>query len=208
MVTPANATRLLCRAMFGIWLIAVCGMGIIALGDGTSSGNLLALMFTRPAVRPPVTPPPAAPPRQQPPVQEAVPAPAPEPAPQPVPAVPAGWQELPHGKKPGSGRIFPPRLEVRKDGSLLLLFAYEGTLGEHTVITPANITSRSVDIHGRWSAQVTVDARPQTGCVQRLQIASHPTWIRISAISRGGHPLAADASYSDKELRIIFSQRP
>lgn len=205
MVTPANATRLLCRAMFGVWLLAVCGMALVALGGGSSTGNLLALMFTRPVARTPVTPPPPQPLAQA----ESTPEPAPAaatPEPQPVAEV-SPWRDLPHGKRPGKGRLYPPRIEVRKDGSLLLLFAYEGTPGEHTVITPANVTSRSVDLHGQWSAQVTVNARPQSGCVQRLQIASHPSWIRVSAVSRGGKPLDADVSYSDKDIRIIFHPR-
>ncbi|HIX41449.1 MAG TPA: hypothetical protein H9857_11745 [Candidatus Desulfovibrio intestinigallinarum] len=205
MVTPANATRLLCRAMFGVWLLAVCGMALVALGGGSSTGNLLALMFTRPVARTPVTPPPPQPLAQAEPTPEPAPAAA-TPEPQPVAEV-SPWRDLPHGKRPGKGRLYPPRIEVRKDGSLLLLFAYEGTPGEHTVITPANVTSRSVDLHGQWSAQVTVNARPQSGCVQRLQIASHPSWIRVSAVSRGGKPLDADVSYSDKDIRIIFHPR-
>ncbi|WP_300810069.1 hypothetical protein [uncultured Desulfovibrio sp.] len=205
MVTPANATRLLCRAMFGVWLLAVCGMALVALGGGSSTGNLLALMFTRPVARTPVTPPPPQPLAQAEPTPEPAPAAA-TPEPQPVAEV-SPWRDLPHGKRPGKGRLYPPRIEVRKDGSLLLLFAYEGTPGEHTVITPANVTSRSVDLHGQWSAQVTVNARPQNGCVQRLQIASHPSWIRVSAVSRGGKPLDADVSYSDKDIRIIFHPR-
>ena len=205
MVTPANATRLLCRAMFGVWLLAVCGGALDALGGGSSTGNLLALMFTRPVARAPVTPPPPQPLAQAEPTPEPAPAPA-TPEPQPVAEV-SPWKDLPHGKRPGRGRLYPPRIEVRKDGSLLLLFAYEGTPGEHTVITPANVTSRSVDLHGQWSAQVTVNARPQSGCVQRLQIASHPSWIRVSAVSRGGRPLDADVSYSDKDIRIIFHPR-
>lgn len=205
MVTPANATRLLCRAMFGVWLLAVCGMALVALGGGSSTGNLLALMFTRPVARTPVTPPPPQPLAQAEPTPEPTPAAA-TPEPQPVAEV-SPWRDLPHGKRPGKGRLYPPRIEVRKDGSLLLLFAYEGTPGEHTVITPANVTSRSVDLHGQWSAQVTVNARPQSGCVQRLQIASHPSWIRVSAVSRGGKPLDADVSYSDKDIRIIFHPR-
>lgn len=205
MVTPANATRLLCRAMFGAWLLAVCGMALVALGGGSSTGNLLALMFTRPVARAPVTPPPPPLLAQAEPTPEPAPAPV-TPEPQPAPEV-SPWRDLPHGKRPGKGRLFPPRIEVRKDGSLLLLFAYEGTPGEHTVITPANITSRSVDLHGQWSAQVTVNARPRNGCVQRLQIASHPSWIRVSAVSRDGRPLDADASYSDREIRIIFHPR-
>ncbi len=205
MVTPANATRLLCRAMFGVWLLAVCGMALVALGGGSSTGNLLALMFTRPVARTPVTPPPPQPLAQAEPTPEPAPAAA-TPEPQPVAEI-SPWRDLPHGKRPGKGRLYPPRIEVRKDGSLLLLFAYEGTPGEHTVITPANVTSRSVDLHGQWSAQVTVNARPQSGCVQRLQIASHPSWIRVSAVSRGGKPLDADVSYSDKDIRIIFHPR-
>ena len=205
MVTPANATRLLCRAMFGVWLLAVCGMALVALGGGSSTGNLLALMFTRPVARTPVTPPPPQPLAQAEPTPEPAPAAA-TPEPQPVAEV-SPWRDLPHGKRPGKGRLYPPRIEVRKDGSLLLLFAYEGTPGEHTVITPANVTSRSVDLHGQWSAQVTVNARPQSGCVQRLQIASHPSWIRVSAVSRGGKPLDADVSYSNKDIRIIFHPR-
>ena len=205
MVTPANATRLLCRAMFGVWLLAVCGMALVALGGGSSTGNLLALMFTRPVARTPVTPPPPQPLAQAEPTPEPAPAAA-TPEPQPVAEV-SPWRDLPHGKRPGKGRLYPPRIEVRKDGSLLLLFAYEGTPGEHTVITPANVTSRSVDLHGQWSAQVTVNARPQSGCVQRLQIASHPSWIRVSAVSRCGKPLDADVSYSDKDIRIIFHPR-
>lgn len=205
MVTPANATRLLCRAMFGVWLLAVCGMALVALGGGSSTGNLLALMFTRPVARTPVTPPPPQPLAQAEPTPEPAPAAA-TPEPQPVAEV-SPWRDLPHGKRPGKGRLYPPRIDVRKDGSLLLLFAYEGTPGEHTVITPANVTSRSVDLHGQWSAQVTVNARPQSGCVQRLQIASHPSWIRVSAVSRGGKPLDADVSYSDKDIRIIFHPR-
>ena len=205
MVTPANATRLLCRAMFGVWLLAVCGMALVALGGGSSTGNLLALMVTRPVARTPVTPPPPQPLAQAEPTPEPAPAAA-TPEPQPVAEV-SPWRDLPHGKRPGKGRLYPPRIEVRKDGSLLLLFAYEGTPGEHTVITPANVTSRSVDLHGQWSAQVTVNARPQSGCVQRLQIASHPSWIRVSAVSRGGKPLDADVSYSDKDIRIIFHPR-
>lgn len=205
MVTPANATRLLCRAMFGVWLLAVCGMALVALGGGSSTGNLLALMFTRPVARTPVTPPPPQPLAQAEPTPEPAPAAA-TPEPQPVAEV-SPWRDLPHGKRPGKGRLYPPRIEVRKDGSLLLLFAYEGTPGEHTLITPANVTSRSVDLHGQWSAQVTVNARPQSGCVQRLQIASHPSWIRVSAVSRGGKPLDADVSYSNKDIRIIFHPR-
>ena len=205
MVTPANATRLLCRAMFGVWLLAVCGMALVALGGGSSTGNLLALMFTRPVARTPVTPPPPQPLAQAEPTPEPAPAAA-TPEPQPVAEI-SPWRDLPHGKRPGKGRLYPPRIEVRKDGSLLLLFAYEGTPGEHTVITPANVTSRSVDLHGQWSAQVTVNARPQSGCVQRLQIASHPSWIRVSAVSRGGKPLDADVSYSNKDIRIIFHPR-
>lgn len=205
MVTSANATRFLCRLMLGVWLLAVGGMAVVALGGGASTGNLLALMFTRPVARTPVTPPvpqqPAPAPQTPSPTQAQEP---PAPAPQPVPAAASQWRDLPRGKRPGKGRVFPPRMEVRKDGSLLLLFPYEGSLGEHTLITPVNITSRSVDIHGQWSAQVTVDARPQDGCVRRLQIASHPRWIRISAVARRDAPLDADVSYSDKELRVIF----
>lgn len=206
MVTPANATRLLCRAMFGIWLLAVCGMALAAFGGGASTGNLLALMFTQPVPRTPVTPP--TPPTPRPPARtEPAPAPSVPSAPAPTAAADTQWRDLPHGRRPGKGRLHPPRLEVRDDGSLQLLFAYEGTPGEHTVITPVNITSRSVDLHGQWSAQVTVDVRPRNGCVQRLQIASHPSWIRVSAVSRGGRPLDAAASYSDRDIRIIFHPR-
>lgn len=207
MVTSANAQRLLCRIMLAAWLIAVCGMAVAALGGGTSAGNLLALLFTGNAgpgtpVMPPSAPAPVPPAPE--PAPEPEPAPAPPPAQPPAAVEPAGWRDLPRGKRPGKGRLLPPRIEVRKDGSLLLLFGYEGTLGEHTTITPANVPSRSVDIHGQWSSQITVDKRPESGCVKRLQIASHPGWLRISAVGRDGKPLAADVSYSDKELRIIF----
>lgn len=207
MVTSANAQRLLCRIMLAAWLIAVGVMAVAALGGGASTGNLLALLFTGNSGGVPVMPPsaPAAP------APEPAPAPAPEPEPVPEPAVqpavaagPSVWRDLPRGKRPGKGRLLPPRIEVRKDGSLLLLFGYEGTLGEHTTITPANVPSRSVDLHGQWSSQITVDSRPQSGCIKRLQIASHPGWLRISAVSRDATPLAADVSYSDKDVRIIF----
>lgn len=207
MVTSANAQRLLCRIMLAAWLIAVCGMAVAALGGGTSAGNLLALLFTGNAgpgtpVMPPSAPVPAPPSPE--PAPEPEPVPAPPPAQPPAAVEPAGWRDLPRGKRQGKGRLLPPRIEVRKDGSLLLLFGYEGTLGEHTTITPANVPSRSVDIHGQWSSQITVDKRMENGCAKRLQIASHPGWLRISAIGREGKPLAADVSYSDKELRIIF----
>lgn len=209
MVTSANAQRLLCRIMLAAWLIAVGVMAVAALGGGASTGNLLALLFTGNSGGMPVMPPsaPAAPA----PAPEPAPAPTPESDPVPEPAVlpavaaePSAWRDLPRGKRPGKGRLLPPRIEVRKDGSLLLLFGYEGTLGEHTTITPANVPSRSVDLHGQWASQITVDSRPQSGCVKRLQIASHPGWLRISAVGRDATPLAADVSYSDKDVRIIF----
>lgn len=201
MVTPDNATRLLCRIMLAVWLCLVGGMAVAALGGGASSGNLQALLFTGPVAGTPVMTPPAPAPVPE-------PAPAPEPAPvqeAAAPAEPSGWRELPRGKRPGKGRLLPPQIEVRKDGSLLLLFPYEGTLGECTTITPANVTSRSIDLHGQWSTQLTVDMRPREGCVKRLQIATHPGWIRVSAIARGDRAPNVDARFTDKELRIIFS---
>lgn len=208
MVTPDTATRLLCRIMLAVWLLLVCGMAVAALGGGTSAGNLLALLFTGNTSRPPIVPPPAAPPAPAP-VPAPEPAPAPTPAPQPaVAAAPSTWRELPRGKRPGKGRLFPPRVETRQDGSLALFFPYEGSLGEYTTITPANVPSRSVDLHGQWSAQVTLDTRPAEGCVQRLQIAAHPGWIRVSGIARNGRALHADVRCTDKELRIIFSPLP
>lgn len=205
MVTPDNATRLLCRIMLAVWLCLVCGMAVAALGGGSSSGNLLALLFTGPVTSAPVMAPPASSPAPEP-----APAPAPASEPAPVqaasaPVEPSGWRELPRGKRPGKGRLLPPQIEVRKDGSLLLLFPYEGTLGECTTITPANVTSRSIDLHGQWRTQLTVDMRPREGCVKRLQIATHPGWIRVSAISRGNSAPNIDARFTDKELRIIFS---
>lgn len=202
MVTPDTSTRLLCRIMLAVWLLLVGGMTVAALGGGASAGNLLALMFTGNVSRPPVLPPPPSPPAPEP-----APAPAPEPAPepQPAPAQTSAWRELPRGKRPGKGRLFPPRVETRRDGSLALFFPYEGSLGEYTLITPANVTSRSVDLHGQWSAQVTLDTRPATGCVRRLQIAAHPGWIRVSAVARDGGAPQVDVRCTDKELRIIFS---
>lgn len=203
MVTPDNATRLLCRIMLAVWLCLICGMAVAALGGGASTGNLLALLFTGPVTGTPVMTPPAPPPAPQP-----EPAPKPEPAPVQATSAPAeasGWREMPRGKRPGRGRLLPPQIEVRKDGSLLLLFPYEGTLGECTTITPANVPSRSIDLHGQWRSQLTVDTRPRDGCVKRLQIATHPGWIRVSAVSRDGRAPNIDARFTDKELRIIFS---
>ncbi|WP_346667647.1 hypothetical protein [uncultured Desulfovibrio sp.] len=202
MVTPDTATRLLCRIMLAVWLLLVCCMTVAALGGGASTGNLLALMFTGNVPRPPVMPPPASPPAPEP---APVPAPTPAPEPQPAPAEASVWRELPRGKRPGKGRLFPPRVETRRDGSLALFFPYEGNLGEYTLITPANVTSRSVDLHGQWSAQVTLDTRPAEGCVRRLQIAAHPGWIRVSAVARDGGAPQVDVRCTDKELRIIFS---
>lgn len=204
MVTPDNATRLLCRIMLAVWLCLVGGMAVAALGGGSSAGNLLALLFTGPVSGTPVM----APPAPTPPAPQPEPVPQPEPAPVETVAAPtetSGWRELPRGKRPGRGRLLPPQIEVRKDGSLLLIFPYEGTLGECTTITPANVPSRSIDLHGRWSAQLTVDKRPPDGCVKRLQIATHPGWIRVSAVSRDGRPPNVDARFTDKALRIIFS---
>lgn len=206
MVTPDTATRLLCRIMLAVWLLLVCCMTVAALGGGASTGNLLALMFTGNVPRPPVTPP-ASPPAPEP-APVPVPAPAPAPEPQPAPAEASIWRELPRGKRPGKGRLFPPRVETRRDGSLALFFPYEGSLGEYTLITPANVTSRSVDLHGQWSAQVTLDTRPAEGCVRRLQIAAHPGWIRVSAVARDGGAPQVDVRCTDKELRIIFSAQP
>ena len=202
MVTPDTATRLLCRIMLAVWLLLVCCMTVAALGGGASTGNLLALMFTGNVPRPPVMPPPASPPAPEP---APVPAPTPAPEPQPAPAEASVWRELPRGKRPGKGRLFPPRVETRRDGSLALFFPYEGNLGEYTLITPANVTSRSVDLHGQWSAQVTLDTRPARGGVGRLQIAAHPGWIRVSAVARDGGAPQVDVRCTDKELRIIFS---
>lgn len=208
MVTPDNATRLLCRIMLAVWLCLVGGMAVAALGGGSSAGNLLALLFTGPVSGAPVMTPAPTPPAPQPKPVPTPPAPQAEPAPVEAAAAtsePSGWRELPRGKRPGRGRLLPPQIEVRKDGSLLLLFPYEGTLGECTTITPANVPSRSIDLHGQWRTQLTVDKRPADGCVKRLQIATHPGWIRVSAVSRDGRPPNIDARFTDKALRIIFS---
>ena len=201
-----NSLRTLFRWMLLGWLVLVVVLSIVVARstDSTSSGNLLAFLFTRmegPAVMPVL---PSAPPAPEP-----APAPAPEPkAPDtPKPAA-QEWVALHEGKQPGKGELSNPEIHTSDDGSVEILLTCNGTPGNFSLYHPTNVPSLSVDLQGAWSRHLRLDRKIDTGCLYRLQIATHPQWLRLSGIARDNNAvLSAKAEYNAASgiIRVVFS---
>lgn len=193
--------------MLLIWIMLVVILSIVVARstDSASSGNLLAFLFTRvenTAVMPVL-----------PAVSTPSPAPVPEPAAEPqVPAEPQQktqeWQPLSEGKTAGKGVLESPELRTLDDGSLELTLSCNGTPGDFSLYHPTNVPALSVDLQGAWGSHVSLDQKIAGSCLYRIQIATHPTWMRISGIARDNSAaLSARVEYSSRagKIRIVFS---
>ena len=193
--------------MLLVWLVLVVILSIVVARstDSASSGNLLAFLFTRVehASVMPVLPSAGTP----------APAPAPEPAqktqtpaePQPTPQP---WQPLNEGKKAGKGVLSNPSMRTLEDGSLELTLDCSGTPGDFSLYHPSNVPALSVDLQGAWGSHVSLDQKFAEGCLYRIQIATHPAWLRISGIARDNSAaLSAKVEHSPSEgkIRVVFS---
>ncbi|WP_295637967.1 hypothetical protein [uncultured Mailhella sp.] len=193
--------------MLVVWLVLVVILSIVVARstNSASSGNLLAFLFTRVenTVLMPVLPA----------VSTPAPAPAPEPAAEPqVPAepqpAPQEWLPLSEGKTAGKGVLSRPELRTLDDGSLELTLSCDGTPGDFSLYRPTNVPALSVDLQGAWGSHVSLDQKIAESCLYRIQIATHPTWMRISGIARDNNaPLSAKVEYSSRagKIRIVFS---
>lgn len=192
--------------MLGIWLVLVVILSIVVSRstDSPSSGNLLAFLFTRmehTAVMPVL-----------PAVSTPAPAPAPKSAAEPqAPAepqpVPQKWQPLGEGKQAGKGVLSSPEIRTLDDGSLELTLDCTGTPGNFSLYRPTNVPALSVDLQGAWGSHVRLDQKLAESCLYRIQIATHPAWLRISGIARDNNAaLSARVEYSASagKIRIVF----
>ncbi|MEG1610198.1 MAG: hypothetical protein RR317_03360 [Bilophila sp.] len=208
--SPLNSLRVLCRTMLGLWLVLIVVASAV-VGQATrteSSGNLLAFLFANAVPAPPlprvaplsVQPAPPAPVVAQ---EQVTPAPLAPPAPEPQ------WRPLPRGWGKGSGAIQTPIIDLLPDGQVQVRFPYTGNPGETTAFRSGN-TSLSVDLHGTWKNTALLDKR-FTGnqVLERLQIAQHDGYVRVSGVDRKGCkiPLQEETSFSATEIRIVFSHQ-
>lgn len=197
--------RSACRAMLLVWLVLLVAMSALVAGATRTpiSGNLLAFLLSsspQPAPVLPVRPPQPAPePTPPPPVVEA-------PAPEPVPE----WRPLPRGKKQGSGILKGPEVTQLADGSVEVVFSYQGEGGKpgdpgSATAMRASARATSVDLHGPWKRLTYLNKAMGKGAVlSRLQVAEHPGYLRVSATAHGPAPKEV-TEYTADRIRIIFS---
>lgn len=194
-----------CRAMLLMWLILLMVMsGLVAGATRTPiSGNLLAFLLSssqQPTPMIPVRPPlPEPEPTPQPPVVEAT-------APEPV----SEWRPLPRGKKQGSGMLKGPEVTQLPDGSVEVVFIYQGegdkpsNPGSATA-TRVSAHAISVDLHGPWKRLTYLNkTMSKEAVLSRLQVAEHPGYLRVSATAHGSAPTET-TEYTSDRIRIIFS---
>ncbi|MDR0379219.1 MAG: hypothetical protein LBI62_04630 [Candidatus Accumulibacter sp.] len=195
--------RTIFRWMLLIWFIAV-GLLAVFLGDrmeNRQAGDLVTRIFTEPAPSPAT------------PILEHEP-------PGPAEATPAetktdDWMPMPNGRAPGKGRIGAPQFTTLPDGSLEIRLPYQGSLGGETHFVPreagtnARLDALSVDLHGAWEFLRQTDAHVGKSVVCRVQIYSHPEYVRVSAIActpkDDTHALAVQVLFSSEQIRFLFS---
>ena len=194
--------------MLLVWLALVLCMGfIVASNTGTEhSGSLFAFLFPSPQEPAPL-PPPAT-------VQEApktVLAPVITPPAAEPPRPPAEeWLALSKGKKAGTGTLGSPEITVLGNGNVEVRFACHGTPGSYQEFYPANVRALSIDLMGAWGKGIRADKFTGKGVLQRVQIADHRQWLRVSGVAREpAGKLRARVEYSPthKILRIVFSKQ-
>lgn len=202
-----NSLRTLFRGMLLVWLVLVVILSVVVARstDSASSGNLLAFLFTgtEHASSMPVLPA----------VRTPEPAPAPKPAPEPqAPAAPQQsvqeWTPLSQGKTAGKGVLESPEIRTLDDGSVELTLSCNGTPGNFSLYHPTNVSALSVDLPGAWGKHISLDSKLQGSCLYRIQIATHPTWLRVSGIAKENNAVLSakvEHSASTGKIRIVFS---
>ncbi len=201
------------------WLALVLCMGyIVAANTGTErSGSLFAFLLSTPhdpAPLPPVmtrgaaTPPPPAATQELPGagVAPVVEPPAAEPPKQQA----EEWLAVPKGKKAGSGVLHSPEVTVLDSGDVEVRFAVSGEPGDFQAFYPESIHALAIDLMGSWGRGARADKRLRQGVLQRVQIADHKKWLRVSGIARAaGYKLGARVEYAPslKALRVVFSKK-
>lgn len=198
--------RPLCRILLLVWLVLVVGMSVlVAQATRTEvSGNLLAFLLND-------RPQPQSPMPVSPPLPASLPVPPPTQQSQVIPQSIPEWKPLPRGKAQGSGVLKGPEVTERPDGSVQVVFTYEGVggkPGDPGAVTAIKVSSRStsVDLHGPWK-RVAYLNKTGTGraLLARLQVAEHKGYVRVSATAHGSAP-EETTEYTADRIRIIFSR--
>ncbi len=194
--------------MLVVWLALVLCMGfIVASNTGTGhSGGIFAFLFPSPQ-EPPSLPPPTI-------VQEAPKAGLPPVIPPPAAELPRPqaeeWLALSMGKKAGSGTLGSPEITVLGNGDVEVRFACHNAPGNYHAFYPSNVRSLSIDLMGAWGKGIRADKFTDKGVLQRVQIADHRQWLRVSGVAReSSGRLMARVEYAPtlKALRIVFSKQ-
>lgn len=206
-LTMFNQLQTCFRLMIGLWLLLVVGMSLLVSHSALSpavSGNLLTYLFVRTDMISIWSP--TVPPATVPVVEPAPPAPVVA-APVEPPAAPE-WQQVPRGRKAGSGTITRCEILPQPAGHVEILLDYTGSVGETTAFSATNAEARSVDIHGTWAKVPFVQKNLDKGLLRKIQIADHKGFFRVTGILRSGKvvdSLAEDVNYSPTQLRIRFA---
>ena len=186
------------RIMLLTWLVLVLCMGFIVAHNtgGGGSGSLFAFLFPspqEPAPLPPAAPqestaPPPAPVQAAPKISSA-PVTTPPAATQPVKEISrpqAEWLALQKGKKAGSGTLGSPQVTTLANGDVEVRFACGGALGNFQEFRPANVHALTIDLMGAWGKGIRgEDKFLSRGVLQRVQIADHRQWLRVSGVAVG-----------------------
>lgn len=194
--------------MLVVWLALVLCMGfIVASNTGTEhSGGIFAFLFPSPQEPAPLPPPVTV---QKAPKAGLPPVITPPAAEHPRPQA-KEWLALSMGKKAGSGTLGSPGITVLGNGDVEVRFACHGAPGNYHAFYPSNVRSLSIDLMGAWGKGIRADKWLDKGVLQRVQIADHRQWLRVSGVAReSSGKLRARVEYAPtlKALRIVFSKQ-
>ena len=134
------------------------------------------------------------------------------PEPQPVtpkPAEPSEWAALQLGKKNGRGFLSAPAMTVLENGDCEVRLELSDEVGNYRMFYPSNVDSISVDFIGLKGKNLSADKYIDKGVLQRVQIAGHRDWVRVSAIARNSTDrlkARVERSLRLKVVRIVFSK--
>lgn len=206
--------RIRLRMLFVIWIVAVGLLGLMVARDPGLEGSSHSLFtfllqravpLTAPAVLSPAPPVPVHP---EEPLVRAV-AERTEPIPPVVSPTPPVNLLLPKGKKQGNGTFGPFRVLSSDETTLVLSIPYTGTLGDYTAFSPANLVSRSVNLHGNWKFGTERIRITGKSPVRLVQGANHNNFVRVSFVAQTNlNALREQVEYTPTAILITISTDP
>jgi hypothetical protein len=121
---------------------------------------------------------------------------------------------LPHGKEAGKGGLGVPEITLLPDSALEVRLPYQGKPGSETHFLPheagmkTKAKALSVDLHGKWRLERSINRVLKEGAICRVQIYTHPDRVRVSAVAcdqAANGTFGVSAEHSDTHIRLLFT---